>query len=233
MISTELQSKFNDFKTMNATTIKVVVNVDCSELESVVADKLLSEFVRMAPYANYSAISELDSKDIERYLKTLRWMRVCTVLGNTEKSFKEYRTLAKVVAVPVLEYQVLVSIGKAYDKDFNLEFSPACNVTEDDILSPAEMEAISSLFRQFENSGMKVVYGIPHAIEGDLDFMAMSHVGDEVVSYRRVHPVYGFLASFMRQKELNEVTGMMSRVVYGYESDYRYHIDALINAING
>jgi hypothetical protein len=233
MINNELMSKFQDSKLVNAATIKVSVSVDGSEMESIQAQKLLSEFNRMAPYAGFSAVTELDSKDIEKYLRTLKWMRVCTVSGNADNQFRQYRTLAKVVAVPVLEYQILVCIGNAYDKDYNLEFNPACNVTEDDILSPAEMEAISSLFRQFENSGMKVVYGIPKAQEGDLDFMAMSHVSDAVVSYRRSHPVYGFLASFIRQQQLNEVTGMMSRVVYGYESDYRYQIDALINAING
>jgi len=233
MINTELQSRFNDFKILNAATIRVSVNVDGSDMEEVLAQKLLSEFNRMAPYAGFSAVSELDSKDIVRYLKTLKWMRVCTVLGGTEKQFRQYTSLAKVVAVPVLMYQVLVCIGNAYDRDYNIEFVPAYNVTEDDILSTAEMEAISSLFRQFENSGMKVVYGVPRQVEGELDFMAMSHVDDVVVSYRRSHPVYGFLASFIRQQKLNEVTGMMSRVVYGYESDYKYQVDALINAING
>lgn len=233
MLSTDLMSRFQDSKIVNAATITVPVSVKSSDMEAFQAQKLLSEFIRMAPYAGFSAVSELDSKDIEKYLKTLKWMRVCTVLGKADNQFRQYRTLANVVAVPVLEYQILVCIGKAYDRDYNLEFEPAYNVTEDDILSPAEMEAISSLFRQFENSGMKVVYGIPKSVEGELDFMAMSHVGEAIVSYRRSHPVYGFLASFIRQQKLNEVTGLMSRVIYGYESDYKYQMDALINAING
>jgi hypothetical protein len=130
-------------------------------------------------------------------------------------------------------YQLLISVGKAYDKDFNLEFIPAYKVTGDNILSPEEMEALSSLFRQFNGVGLKCVVGMPNDTTGELDFMAMCHVQDEVVSYRKAHPVYGFLAAFFKQQELNKVTGTMCRVIYGYESDYKYQLDALFNAIDG
>jgi hypothetical protein len=233
MINSTLQSQFNDSKLMNMPTIEVPVNVSSSQMVSIMADKLLAEFNRMAPYAGYTAVSELTSKDIERYLKTLLYLRVCTVMDKADKSTNTYRPVVKNIAIPVLFYQLLICIGKAYDSDYNLEFYPAYSITEDDILSVDEMASLSQLFRAFENSGMKVVYGLPRDSTGELDFMAMSHVEDVIVSYRRSHPVYGFLASFIRQKELNEVTGQMSRVIYGYESDYKYQLDALLSAING
>lgn len=233
MISATLQSRFNDSKIMNSSLINVVVSFENSSLITTLAEKLLAELVRVCPYADYAPISELESRDIERYLNTLTWMRVCAVNSSTDKSWSAYKTLSRYVAIPVLMYQLLLCIGRAYDRDFNLEFYPAYNVTQDDILSPEEMDKVSSLFRQFEQSGIKVVYGIPRNPEGELEFMAMSHVEEEVLSYKRSHPVYGFLAAFFRQQAFNEITGNMCRVLYGYESDYRFSIDALFNAIDG
>jgi hypothetical protein len=218
---------------MNMPTVTIKTEVSSSEMINLMADKLMAEFERMAPYAGYAPVSELTSEDIAKYLRTLLWLRVCTVLDSADKLANQYRPLKKTLAIPVLMYQLLICIGKAYDSDFNLEFVPACSITEEDLLGPDDMAGLSRLFRSFENSGMKVVYGVPKDAEGELDFMAMSHVDDVVLSYKRSHPSYGFLASFVRQKKLNEVTGLMSRVIYGYESDYKYQLDSLLSAING
>jgi hypothetical protein len=183
----------------------------------------------MAPYASYAPLSEMTSKDIERYLKTTAWLRVCTVVGAADKSFSAYRLLGRRLAIPTLWYQVLVSIGRAYDKDYNIEFVPAYTITQEDLLSPDLMQEISNLLRSFEDRGMKLVYGIPAVQDGELDFMAMSHVDNVVLSYKQSHPVYGFLASFIRQQKLNEITGMMSRVVYGYDDDYKWYISELMH----
>lgn len=233
MISATLQSAFSDSKLMNMPTVTIQVGVSSTEMVGLMAEKLMAEFERMAPYAGYAPVSELTSKDIERYLKTLLWLRVCTVLNSADKSSVQYRVLKKNLAIPVLMYQLLLCIGKAYDADYNIEFVPAYSITEEDLLSPDEMAGLSSLFRSFENSGMKVVYGVPRDESGELDFMAMSHVNDVVISYKRSHPSFAFLASFVRQQKLNEVTGMMSRVIYGYDNDYKYQLDALMSAING
>lgn len=233
MISTELQSAFNDSKLVNKPAITIHVEVSSTDMIDLMARKLMAEFERMAPYAGYTPVSDLTSEDIARYLKTLLWLRVCTVLDTADKSSRCYQPLKKSLAIPVLMYQLLICIGRAYDSEFNLEFMPAYSITEEDLLSPDEMAGLSSLFRSFENSGMKVVYGVPYDREGELDFMAMSHVDDVVVSYKRSHPSYAFLASFVRQQKLNEVTGLMSRVIYGYDSDYKYQLDALLSAING
>lgn len=233
MISTELQSAFNDSKLVNKPAITIHVEVSSTDMIDLMAKKLMAEFERMAPYAGYTPVSDLTSEDIARYLKTLLWLRVCTVLDTADKSSRCYQPLKKSLAIPVLMYQLLICIGRAYDSEFNLEFMPAYSITEEDLLSPDEMAGLSSLFRSFENSGMKVVYGVPFDREGELDFMAMSHVDDVVVSYKRSHPSYAFLASFVRQQKLNEVTGLMSRVIYGYDSDYKYQLDALLTAING
>lgn len=233
MISASLKSKFNDAKTMNAVTLKVRTELQIGKLIKVLATKLLAELRRMAPYADYSAVADLTVEDLLHYLETLVWMRVEKCTEEYSNGFKQYLKIQRNVAVPVLMYQVLISIGRAYDKEFNLEFMPAFSVDQDHILSVDEMAAISDLFRMFENSGLKVVYGIPNDPEGELEFMAMTVIEGEIRSYRRNHPVYGFLAAFVASRSLSEITGMMSRIIYGYEDDYEYQVSALMDAING
>lgn len=233
MINATLQSKFEDSKLMNMSLVEVTVELSNSSLMTTMASKLLAELRRVAPYAGYSPVEDLTEQDIERYLSTLMWMRVCNVLESRDKSWSAYKPIRNTVAVPVLMYQLLLCVGIAYDKDYNLEFLPAYKITQENLLSVAEMDKLSSIFRQFEDAGIKVVYGIPKDPRGELDFMAMSHVQEEVLSYKKSHPVYGFLAAFFRQQQLNETTGNLCRIIYGYESDYKYQIDALFNAIDG
>lgn len=232
MINAALQSKLQDSKIVTMASLTVEVEMKPSSLVSTLAEKLLSELNRVSPYTGYAPVADLEVEDIRKYLNTLVWLRVNHVRGCSDKLVASYRAVSRHLAIPVLMYQLLICIGHAYDKDYNLAFEPVCNFTKDEVLSPDEMEAVSSLLRQFSDSGIKVVFGMPRSEEGELDFMAMCHVEDEVVSYRRSHPVFGFIASFFSQKELNAITGTMCRVVYGYETDFKYQVDALMRAID-
>jgi hypothetical protein len=232
MISEVIQSQFNDLKPMNKACVQVVVEFQQGLLMETLAEKLKQEFDRMSSYSDRGPISELTANDLLSYLSTLFWMRVADVNQNQDKTALAYRPVRRTLAIPVLFYQILVGVGKPYDKDYNLEFVPEYKISQEQLLSPVRMSEISNLFRQFENSGMKIVFGLPNDTSGELDFMAMSHVNSEVVSYRKCHPVYGFLAAFVAQQELNKITGTMSRVFYGYESDFNYRIDVLMSAIN-
>lgn len=232
MLNSALQSVANDWKIIGASTLRVVVKFSKGKSIEELAKELGAEFRRMAPYAGYTDVEQLEDRELESYLSTLLWMRVCRVVNANDRTFSEYKSLSYNVAVPVIYQQVLIGVGRAYDSDFNLEFWPAYNPSQDDILSPEDMYRIDRLFRQFESAGMKICLGIPRQTEGELDFMAMSHVADIITSYRKVHPVYGFLASFVAQQELSEITGKMSRVIYGYDSDYKARLGAVIRAIN-
>lgn len=232
MINATLQSELEDLKPISAACVEVKVQFEEGALMHALSEELYAEFERMAPYANYAPIQNLSSDTILSYLATLLWMRVSDVNKASDKTWALYRPSRRAYAVPVLFYQILAGVGITYDKDFNLRFVPAYTISQDRLLSPDEMHRVSRLFRQFEDSGMKIVFGIPKSEEGELDFMAMSHVTAEVVSYRRSHPVYGFLAAFVAEQQLNEVTGSLSRVVYGHDTDYKARLGALIRAIN-
>lgn len=233
MINSSLQSAFTDSKLMNTNTIVVAVEMKPSTMMQALAEELLGELQRMAPYSGYAPVSDLEATDILKYLSTLTWMRCQACIPSGSKSYAKYRTLAKHVSVPVLAYQFLLSMGVAFDRDYSIEFKPEYSIGEEELLSPDEVLAVSNLLRSFETSGMKLVQGLPSDPYGDLDFMALCHVEDFVVGYRKAHPVYGFLASFFKQKSLNEVTGMMCRVIYGYDTDYKVQISSLCQSITG
>lgn len=227
-----LQSNFQDLTIGKTACVRVEVKLESGLLIKTLAELMYDEFQRMAPYAEYKPLEHLDSEMLRKYFNTLLWMRVNAVNQITNKSTAMYNRLSRTAAVPVLFSHVLIGVGIAYDKDFNLEFYPAYNPSQDEILSPEQLLMVSDLFRQFENSGMKIVFGLPRALDGELDYMAMSNVASEVRSYRYTHPVYGFLAAFTAQQELNQITGSMSRVFYGYETDYAMRLRVLIAKIN-
>lgn len=232
MISTTLQSQLDDFKPTSAASVTVVVKFEKGKLMDSLSSLLLKEFHRMTPQASYAPVNSLEEKDLLGYLSTLMWMRVAHVSNGKDKTYAAYRPYYTQLAVPVLFYQVITSTGLAYDADFNLQFAPAFNITGELLLSPERMLEISNLFRQYEDRGMKIVFGLPRDPNGELDFMAMAHVAEQVVSYRHAHPVYGFLAAFLAQQQLNEITGQMSRIVYGYDTDYKIRLYGLLCAIN-
>lgn len=234
MISNKLLSMFNDRKPMNEPTITVKVEMEPSNMLNTLASEIHAEIQRIAAFSGQESLLDLEVIDVLKALRTLVYMRVQSVNRTNSEILREYKNVLRHFAVPVLFYQLLIPIGIAYDKDFSIEFVPVASIAGEDLLAPQELMAISDVFRRLENHGFKVVYGIPESDEGELQFMAMSHVSDMVLSYRtKDHPVYAFLASFFRQQQLNEVTGSMCRILYGYESDYRYYIARLINSIDG
>lgn len=231
MLNAALLSATEDIKPISKATVRVVVQFQNGKLIESLAHMLYTEFQRMAPYAGFSPVTELEEQELLAYLSTLLWLRVREADSVSDKTSVQYKPYRRTVAVPVIWYQVLIGIGKAYDKDYNLEFVPAYKIPQELLLSPVRLGEISNLFRQFEDSGMKICQGIP-ITDGELDFMAMCHVNEEVLSYRKSHPVYGFLASFVAQQELNAITGAMARVIYGYDTDYEARLGVLMSAIN-
>lgn len=238
-ISTNLTSMFNDAKIMNDPTVECNVELSPSRLMDRLAQEILAEITRIMPYAGYAEVSNLEVEDISKYLHTLLWMRCDYVSSRVRfgtekasKAFTPYRSLYKYLAVPVVFSQMLLSIGQAYDNDFALKFIPTCTITEDRLLSVEELNAISDLFRRMERNGLKLVYGLPKDVDGELDFMALCCVEGVVKGYRKSHPVYGFLAAFFEQKKFNEITGLMCRVFYGYTSDYEMHVSRLFQAMS-
>jgi hypothetical protein len=233
MINSKLQSQFSDYKTLNAPTVEVEVELRPSKLVPTLAKCYVTELWRVAGPVGERLLSGVDVDMVSKYLSTLSWMRCCHSVSARAGSYLNYTRLYRKLAVPVLAYQFLIGIGEAIDRDYSIKFVPTTTIREKELLSPEEMLELSNLFFNLQNSGFKVVAGLPNDPEGELDFMAMCHVGEQVQSYRKSHPVYGFLASFFAQQELNQVTGMMCRILYGYDSDYEVNVSRLVTSIGG
>lgn len=231
MINSTMQSTFNDYKTMNTATIEVKVEMNPSKLVEKLAVEIHKDMVRICNLVGGTEMAvEVDG--ILNYLKTLTYLRVSLVNSDSSKAFSSYRRLCRHLTVPVMFYQCLIPIGVAYDRDYSIKFTPTYSIDSMNLLSPEELIEISEIMQRLESNGFKIVEGIPSDENGELDFMALCHVEEQVCGYRHSHPVYGFLASFFAQKELSEVTGMMCRVLYGYDTDYALTVTQLYHALS-
>lgn len=233
MINERMQSLFTDYNVVNEPTLRVTVEFNRSRMVEALANVLVKEMFRVAGPAGDSLLSKLSVDDMSRYLTTLSWMRCVRVSGISNKVTQPYFRLMRALAVPVLWYQVLVGIGRAYDRDYSIEFIPGTSISESDLLAPEQMLAISDAMFNLQNNGLKIVAGIPSDEEGDLDFMAMAHVEETVLSYRKTHPVYGFLASFFATEEVSKALGALVRIKYGVDSDYQVMIGRVVASMGG
>lgn len=233
MLNAKLQSMFEDYKPTNVQTTEVLVSMDPSGMLADLAKCYVTELNRIAGAAGSHILEAVDDVRVKRYLNTLVWMRVNHSNSDRSQGYLKYRKILKRVAVPVVAYQLLVSIGQAVDRDYSIKFAPVVTIEGKELLSLEEMIELSDLFFVLQNSGFKLVSGVPQDVEGELDFMAMCHVEEAVLSYRKSHPVYGFLASFFKQQSLNHTTGLMCRILYGYDSDYRVNLGRLVASIGG
>lgn len=231
MTNSTLRSKFDDHKTMNIATVKVAVEMSPSRIAEKLSREIYTDMLRIASFTGVSDLG-VESDEILKYLKTLTFIRVGLVSDDRVKALSDYVRIARHLAIPVMFYQCLLPMGVAIDNDFSIEFYPVYSIDSDDLLSPATMLEISDVMLRLEMNGFKICIGVPSERNGELDFMALTHVADEVLSYKRAHSSYGFLASFFKQKEFNEVTGMMCRVLYGYESDYELYVTSIYQALS-
>lgn len=230
MVNATLQSQFNDSKPMNFATINIAVEMNPSRLVDKLSREICSDMLRIASFTGTDVIS-VEPEEVLKYLKTLTFIRVGLVNGDRNEAFLSYTRLIRHLSVPVMFYQCLIAMGIAVDRDYAIRFNPVYSIDSNDLLSPESMIEMSETMQRLETNGFKIVVGIPRDVEGELDFMALSHVEENVCGYKRSHPVYGFLASFFAQQQLNEITGSMCRILYGYDTDYELYVTSIYKAL--
>lgn len=225
----QLDKMFENDNVMLRSRITVTVQCQPTDMIKSLSNALISEMLRLSNYSE--KMQEVEEEKINKYLSTLLWLRVNRVNAVTSSSIKQYYSMYRFYAVPVLFYQVLVNIGIAIDKDYNLIFLPEYVPRDEEILSPSQMAEVSDLLFQFP--AMHNIQGMPSKEEGTIEFMALQHVSGVVTGYQApgVHPVNAFLASFISQLEYNEITGMMHRIVYGVDADYQAKVSAAVRAL--
>lgn len=225
MINEKLLQLTQDYgKAITKPTISEIVRISPSALIGDMASIYVKELGRVTNYQD-PEINEISSSDITKYLNTLTYMRVGRV--NSELT-PDYNKIYSKVFVPVLFYQVINEIGEAVDRDFGIRYIPEVDMTGSDILSVAEMMAISDVFTRIQQLGFFVVKGLPNYLDGSLEMMIMRNLEGSITSYKVSHPVYASLMAFFRTQVLHDVTHGMQRITYGTESDYRVNLTALI-----
>lgn len=210
--------------------IRVRVKMFPSDMFDELARAYHQEVVRVNKSRN-PYIDGLTVLDLKKYFATLFTMRLGQVTTGVQP---EYRNSYRSVAVPVLLYQILTSIGEVEDKKRGIILLPAGEVDGELLLSESELRRISDSLRMLENCGLRQVKGLPYATDGDFEFMAMAKVQNEIRYFSNdPHPVKAFLASFLDRKIEDECLFGSNRVLYGTTELYASRLTRLLLAIDG
>lgn len=209
--------------------VRVAVSYGSNDSLSFLARQYTNELERLS--AGRSANDpDLKQESILKYFVTLAYLRVQKVNG---QSVAQYRSMARHYTIPVLLYQIIIKLGLAHDTDFGIEFYPTIAVEGESLLSADQMRTVSDKLANYESLGLAVTYGLPRTDEGDLDFMAMQTLDNEVLSYRKSHPVYGFLAHFLKSKRMSDELQGVTRVFYGDAETFDDQVGRALRLIDG
>jgi hypothetical protein len=230
MLSADIRKFFEDKNPTLEGGLEIQARFTSSELLKQLGSEYSSEVSRLNRSGSH-IYDVLDEELMYKYFNTLVWMRVAYI--NNEKTFSPYREVAQFVAVPVLVYQLIISIGRVHDVEWNIHITPRYTTDGDDLLSVDELTQVSSLLRGLENNGLKQVIGMPNDKQGDFEFMVMNHINNRITSHRVSHPVYGFLAAFLESTGSRAIYDQVQRIHYGTLIDYRARLAHLLPTING
>lgn len=228
-LNNKVLKQFEGQNPVRKTSVNVTVELAPSELLNHLAKSYHYEIQRLNT-ARAGVIDELSVDDVFKYINTLIYMRVGKI--NHELS-PSYLRLYRRVVVPVMVYQLSISIGEVQDDDYGINLFPAYTVNGDEILSADSMLDISDRLQMLETNGLAQVQGLPNDVSGDIEFMVMQYVNDEVLSYRKSHPVYGFLSAFFTRRMSEEITQGISRIYYGDVNTYRTQLAKVLAALDG
>jgi len=217
----------------DATTPKnfIVVEVEFGKTE--VFQAMVDSFERETKrVARFSANGAELTIDFNRYLSTLLWLHIGNVNGSVPR---EYRFAIREIEVPAYFETVLAQIGIVIDKDFGIRFVPSFGINKDDLLSPSELLAASMEMMVLGDLGLRTVKGLPNpATSGSLGAMATNLVeSGDVLSYRKDHPVYGFVAACFNFSHLQEMFGNALRIKYGSLTEFKIVAETILSASIG
>lgn len=226
----ELESLFSsEDQPFVRSTVRVPVELSDSESMKTLARSYNLEVDRLSAgrMTNDKLLSE---EALHKYFLTLMWIRARMVNG---QSIKAYSQLKRLLTIPVVVYQIIIKVGLVKDEDLGLQLLPTVTVEGDSLLSASEMLHISDKLSNLESLGLALVHGLPRNPDGDLDFMAMQVIDNQVLSYRKSHPVYGFLAHFLEMKRTSDTLQGVTRVFYGSTDDFDLQVSRALRAIDG
>jgi len=165
---------------------------------------------------------ELPELNLKDYLYTLLYLHVCNVNDFKPQGYNK-RFYSKEVAIPSAFVTFLAQIGEVTDRDMGLIFQPQMEAAADRLLAESELREISHELFSISDLGLSLEKGLPDPSKcGSLGTMAAVLVeSGDILSYRKDHPVYGFVAAVCQFNELVNVLGIQGlRVRYGTLGEY-------------
>lgn len=223
----ELESKAS--QVAPAETLIIKVKVEPSELFADAALVYSNEAERVTRFSSNKNF-EITPEQFEKYFKTLLYLRISRVNGTENETTRSYKHDIRTYNVPAFVHTLLTSVGKAVDRDFGFEFIPTTSVEVKDMLSPSEMRDVSRKLNFLNVEGLVCVdTGISMRPEGELSFMAVLNIEEEVLSYKKDHPVYGFYAAFFKHTIVDQVLNSSAlRVRYGTQSEFATYVRYIV-----
>lgn len=199
--------------------VKHIVELKPSRLFEDMAKFESMEMTRVMRFTDNKLV--LGEEEMVKYINTIIYLRTLQVT-NDKKYTQDYRAVSRSLNIPVRLYQIVLSLGEATDRDYGIMFIPTFTINSEDLLSPEELKEASFRIGMMIQEGYLVVEtGLPREITGELGFMACLVSTDEkVYSYRKDHPVYGFIASFFDSTIMNAAFLQEYRIYYGARTDY-------------
>lgn len=172
----------------------------------------------------------ITSDEFYKYFTTLLYLRVARVNGTENSTTKLYKYDIRGYNVPAFIHTLLTSVGIAVDRDYGFKFIPSFEPDVSKLFGPEEMREISLKLSFLNIEGLTCVEtGISMRPEGELSLMAVLNIEEEILSYKKDHPVYGFYASFFKHKVIDDVLNpSVLRIRYGVEQEYATYVRYIV-----
>lgn len=222
-----LEENYQPVLPINTATVEVIL--EPSDLFKEAANVYFLEGERVLRFTSNPNF-QITEDEFLGYFSTLLYLRVARVNGVQDATTKNYMADFRNYYVPAFVHNLLSSIGKAIDYDFGFEFVPKVKIDVKSLLGASEMRDISKRLGQMSREGMVCVdTGISLHPTGELALMATMNISEEILSYRKDHPIYGFYAAFFKHELVsNVIDPKMLRIKYGSANDYNILVQQIV-----
>lgn len=166
---------------------------------------------------------DLDEETLTNYCHTAIAAR-CELTANARCS---YWHRSDMYLIPAFLGAALGSIGIAEDSTIGIKLFPVYKGDESKLIKDkSELLRISQILAVLERRGMRFADCLPYSREGEIDFLMMEIIEDDVrARNNQAHPAFGMLAAFFNVTGITKVLGAQAlRVSYGNVKGFEYQV---------
>lgn len=159
--------------------------------------------------------------EFNRYVYTLVVLRYLQVTDQRNAELSDVYKKRRYYSVPAFYFLLLLKFGQAYDSSNAVKFMPVMDIDYDAVITdPHLMTVISDELRRIEDLGLNVCDGIPRENEGDVAFMGLALLGEEIVHYRSDVQPKNIILHTLVETQLLDVSSQPFDIKYLYRNRY-------------